>query len=117
MGIFVENGAGTDLIQHEYGHKLTYDLFGADFYYRSIAPLSLYNSMENKFEEMLFGHTVFSVPHSNYWTETLSNSLSKDYFGKNIDKDFNRYFPTTTGTTPFTWYQRLIIYGTILKLH
>jgi hypothetical protein len=110
LGIFVEQGAGTDLKQHEYGHYLQYKNMGALGYYKNIALPSLYNAAENKFETWLFGKPVFSVPHSFYRTETDANRNSINFFGTSLDKSFNTYFPTNTQTTPFTWYERLGIY-------
>jgi hypothetical protein len=86
---------------------------GALSYYKNVALPSLYNAAENSFENMLFGKTVFSVDHAYYRTETDANTRSQNRFGPNSPITS---WPNNgqTGSTPFTWSQRLGIYYTIL---
>jgi LysM repeat protein len=113
LGIFVQKGASQGLKQHEYGHFLQYKSMGALSYYKNVALPSLYNAAENSFENMLFGKTVFSVDHAYYRTETDANTRSQNRFGPNSPITS---WPNNgqTGSTPFTWSQRLGIYYTIL---
>jgi hypothetical protein len=115
FGIFIEQGAGTDLKQHEYGHYIQYQKMGALNYYINIALPSLYNAAENSFERAMFGKLILSVPHSHYKTETDANRNALEFFGNSIDKSFNRRFPPNTKMTPFTWSQRLGLYYMMLN--
>jgi LysM repeat protein len=113
LGIFVQKGASQGLKQNEYGHFLQYKSMGALSYYKNVALPSLYNAAENSFENMLFGKTVFSVDHAYYRTETDANIRSQNRFGPNSPITS---WPNNgqTGSTLFTWSQRLCIYYTIL---
>jgi hypothetical protein len=57
------------MMQHEFGHILQYREVGAGVYWNLIAPASLASATFN------------SGSHSNFWTETWANYMSKNYFG------------------------------------
>lgn len=75
-GIFVGKGVftgsseiGRAMMQHEFGHVLQYRIVGSYNYYTVIAKESLKSCTTNV------------EAHSNFWTETWANYLSKQYFG------------------------------------
>jgi RHS repeat-associated protein len=66
--------AGQAMMQHEYGHILQYRIVGEKPYYSIIAPESLASATMDG---------VGGWRHSNFWTETWANHLSKKYFENN----------------------------------
>ncbi|WP_311441205.1 RHS repeat-associated core domain-containing protein [Hoylesella buccalis] len=75
-GIFVGKGVytgsseiGRAMMQHEFGHVLQYRIVGSYNYYTVIAKESLKSCTTNV------------EAHSNFWTETWANYLSKQHFG------------------------------------
>jgi len=77
LGIIVGKGVKSknydeDLLKHEFGHKLQYDLLGFEKYYECIAT----NSSLSAYQDRKDGWK-----HKDYWTETWANYLSREYFG------------------------------------
>jgi len=77
LGIIVGKGVKSkgydeDLLMHEFGHKLQYDLVGFENYYNIIAI----NSSLSAYQDGKDGWK-----HKDYWTETWANYLSREYFG------------------------------------
>ena len=114
IGIFVGDGAfssgekrGLAMMQHEFGHVLQYRRVGADFYYRVIAKESAMNCGD------IWPYN--GISHSEYWTETWANYLSKQYFGdrwlgmeKRIKKRTAFYYPSKNISMPFLLRKVLI---------
>lgn len=59
-----------DMVKHEFGHVLQYNLHGELAYYSIIAPESFVNASMSKTD----------MEHNNFWTETYANYLSYNYF-------------------------------------
>ena len=58
------------MLQHEFGHILQYRIHGSKAYWYVIAPESFMSVSFN------------SECHSQFWTETYANYLSKNYFSE-----------------------------------
>jgi len=79
-GIWVEKYSNNlKLKQHEYGHKLQFDEMGFLKYYSTVGIPSIYNTVENYFDEQ--SGLNLSAPHHYYHTETDANTRSQKYFG------------------------------------
>jgi hypothetical protein len=79
LGIIVGKGVYSkkydmDLLKHEFGHKLQYDIVGFRKYYNIIGVNSLLSAY-------LDGKGGWN--HDEYWIEKWANYLSREYFGSN----------------------------------
>lgn len=73
-GLGVYENKVVDMLQHEFGHILQYREYGADAYYKIIAP-----EAQASYHRAL-KYNKLSL-HYNHWTETHANFLSQRYFG------------------------------------
>jgi RHS repeat-associated protein len=81
VGIIVKKGLqyNTQLLRHEFGHILQAQLWGKDFYYSTIVPVSLKSA-------------ATALDHDNTWTEWSASRLSWEYFGRPSDWNY-KYNP------------------------
>jgi hypothetical protein len=64
-------------LMHEYGHFLSYQIFGDSWYYSSMAPASIFSAEKNNLAQMM----GFPNNHLKNWTETGASTLAKLFFG------------------------------------
>ena len=109
IGIVVGDGVFTSgkpgglvMMQHEFGHVLQYNRVGRADYYYVIAR----ESFKNCALDRLTGLDT----HSNFWTETWANYLSKNYFGANwlgieelLPRKGQFYYPSKNPTRLFKY--------------
>ncbi len=103
IGIFVHAGLSSQakerVIQHEFGHYLDFQqgylgnrkkLLGSYLlgFYVLIGLPSLLN-LTPGFRLL----SPFKGDHRRFWTELRANRLAKDFFGKELAPNFERYFP------------------------
>lgn len=103
IGIFIHKEVKGEhfrrLVQHEYGHYLDFKnglegkritLLGSAFlgFYLLIGLSSILN-LTPGFRLL----PAFSGDHRTFWTELRANRLARDFFGKELASDFERYFP------------------------
>jgi hypothetical protein len=103
IGIFIHKEVKGEhfrrLVQHEYGHFLDFKnglegkritLLGSAFlgFYLLIGLPSLLN-LTAGFRLL----SPFKGDHRTFWTELRANRLAKEFFGKELAPNFERYFP------------------------
>ncbi len=107
--ILVAKGSHESLKQHEYGHFLQYKKLGALAFYGKVGLPSLWNCIENKWEEKKYAGIKYSVPHSYHRVETEANDLAKAHFGKHSAL---ACWPSLSETRESCkkWYVRIFLY-------
>lgn len=97
MGIFMDKSVNnkTELLRHEFGHILQAEIWGNDYFYTVIAPISV--------KSHIYSQKYPQFDHDDTWTEWTANNLSYNYFGrpKDWDMNFNPIFPSGKARYPF----------------
>jgi RHS repeat-associated protein len=93
FGIIIGKSHKTDieLLRHEFGHILQYNLWGSFKYWTIVVPTSLFSASFNDWDA-----------HMQKWTEWSANRLSYEYFGRPSDWDteFFRINPSMSLSFP-----------------
>ena len=95
FGIYIGGGYSgrnlTRVMQHEYGHYLDYK-FSPNLNFRGHRFLNFYFLIG--IPSLFNATTGLGGSHKYYWTEIRANQWAEIWFGKNLDPDFLKNFPT-----------------------
>lgn len=104
IGIFTDNYKDKYKLMHEYGHILQSQAVGVGAFYKYYGAPSLYNTIENSYEERTYGREYYSVPHDYFRTETDANSRAANYFGSKFTTDNIQYLRADLEQTKYSLY-------------
>ncbi len=105
VGIFVNprDLYDVDLLSHEFGHVLQARIWGNQFFYGTIVPISVQSANEANNDR--------TFDHMQTWTEWTANWFSYHYFGAPSNWDFKNYPIEPTPSTRWGVYPPVNPYG------
>jgi RHS repeat-associated protein len=121
-GVIFASSSKRGLIQHERGHIEQIRELGGLGYLKDVGFPSVYNTLENRLEEKLYGKTLFSVDHEEFYTETDANIKAfwlygGDFKHRERSPGVRPYNPLIGKVSELTAFQRLKVYTRYEEYH
>ncbi|MGX7666042.1 lamin tail domain-containing protein [Flavobacterium pedocola] len=114
-GVIFAGSYDKKLLQHERGHVEQIRELGTFGYLKDVGVPSIYNIIENNFEEDQFGKISYSVPHEEFYTETDANIKAfwlygGDFYHRERAKGVEPYNPLIGRVSKYDAFERIQIY-------